>query len=222
MHGLEVLVGSSIRQSPEMTDNAKNQMMLRFDRIERFVHWMNALLFVILMLTALPLYFAQVESVVGRRELIAEIHTWTGITLPLPLLISLSGPWGSRFRADIRRFNLWTKGELKWIRTLGLNPGLEMGKFNPGQKMNAIFVGSAIVVMFCTGFVLRWFNSFPLSWRTGTTFVHDVFAAAIVVVVTGHILFAVLHRDALKSIFTGRISEVWVSRHAPQWLEEEN
>ncbi len=196
-------------------------MLLRFDSIERIVHWMSALLFTVLILTAAPLYFVQVERIVGRRALIADIHTWTGILLPLPLLVALSGSWGSGLRADIRRFNYWTMGELKWLRTFGANPGLQLGKFNPGQKMNAIFVGSSMLVMFCTGFVLKWFNFFPLSWRTGATFVHDIFAGAIVVVITGHVAFALANREALKSMITGRISEPWASKHAPRWLAEE-
>lgn len=210
-----------MHRSPEKTRSVDSQMIVRFDSVERLVHWTNALLFMVLILTALPLYFAQVESLVGRRALIAEIHTWTGVILPLPLLIALSGSWGSGLRADIRRFNLWTKGELKWLMTAGKNPGLEMGKFNPGQKMNAIFVGSSIVVMFCTGFVLGWFNFFPLSWRTGATFVHDVFAGAIVVVIAGHIVFALANRHALMSMISGRISKLWASQRAPRWLAEE-
>src|ERR1700722_19185674 len=76
--------------------------LLRFDRVERVAHWANALLFGILMATALPLYFVQVESLVGRRELIAQIHTWSGVALPIPLIVSLAGPWGARLRRDVR------------------------------------------------------------------------------------------------------------------------
>lgn len=204
-----------------MANKRDGQMLQRFDTAERFAHWINALLFTVLIITSLPLYFGQVEALVGRRELVAQIHTWTGVLLPVPLIICLCGSWGSRFRADIGRFNLWTRAELKWLIKLGFNPNLEMGKFNPGQKINAIFVGSSIVVMFCTGLVLKWFNFFPLSWRTGATFVHDVFAGVIIVMVIGHILFALTHRDSLKSIFTGRISERWAARHAPRWLSDE-
>ena len=210
-----------MRRSLEGRRTAGIPMILRFDSIERIVHWTSALLFTVLILTAAPLYFVQVERIVGRRALIAEIHTWTGILLPLPLLVALSGSWGSGLRADIRRFNYWTMGELRWLRTFGANSSLKLGKFNPGQKINAIFVGSSMVVMFCTGFVLKWFNFFPLSWRTGATFVHDLFAGAIVVVVTGHVAFALAHREALKSMITGRISESWASKHAPRWLAEE-
>ena len=210
-----------MRRLPEMTSQCEGPTLLRFDRIERFAHWINSALFALLMLTALPLYFVQVEALVGRRALVAEIHTWTGILLPVPLLISLGGSWGARLRADVRQFNLWTRDELRWLRSFGRIHINEMGKFNPGQKLNALFIGSSIVVMFGTGFMLRWFNFFPLSWRTGATFVHDALAAAIVVVVAGHISLALGHREALKSMFTGRISEEWASTHARRWLADE-
>jgi len=195
--------------------------ILRFDRVERAAHWANALLFTILMATALPLYFSGVEAVVGRRALVAEIHTWAGIALPVPLIVALSGSWGARFRRDVRRFNLWTHEEIRWLVSLGRRASPRFDKFNPGQKLNAIFTGGAIVVMLATGLVLKWVRIFPLQWRTGATFVHDLLAAAIFAVVIGHVAFALTHRDALRSIFKGWVSEAWAARHAPAWLEEE-
>ena len=198
-----------------------DEHLLRFDRVERAAHWMTAALFAVLMATALPLYFGQVEALVGRRELLVQIHTWCGIALPVPLIISLAGPWGRRFRRDMRRFNLWMSEETRWLRGLGRERLPELDKFNPGQKLNALFIGGAIAVMLGTGAILKWFQVFPLDWRTGATFVHDVFAAAIFVVVFGHIAFAVTHRDALRSIFRGWVTESWAARHAPIWLQEE-
>ena len=192
----------------------------RFDGVERAAHWATALLFGILMLTALPLYFVQVESLVGRRALMAEIHTWAGVALPVPLIISLAGPWGSRLRRDVRRFNLWTTEEIRWLRTLGRHRLRQPDKFNPGQKLNALFTAGAIVVMLATGSILKWTRFFPLNWRTGATFVHDVLALGIVIVVFGHISFALTHRDALRSMFKGWVTEVWASRHASAWLKE--
>ena len=194
--------------------------VLRFDRVERAVHWMNALLFGILMATALPLYFAQVESIVGRRALIAEIHLWSGVALPVPLIISLAGPWGARFRRDMRRVNVWTRAEIRWLRSFGVQRLVRPDKFNPGQKLNAIFTGGAIVVLLGTGSILKWFRFFPVDWRTAATFVHDVLAAMIFAVVIGHIAFALTHRDALRSMFKGWVSESWAKHHAGGWLEE--
>jgi formate dehydrogenase subunit gamma len=214
--------GSRGQAPPAGADSiASSRHLLRFDRVERVAHWTTALLFGILMVTALPLYFVQVESLVGRRALVADIHTWAGVALPVPLIISLAGPWGARMRRDARRFNLWTAAEVRWLWSVGRERIPKPDKFNPGQKLNALFIAGAIVVMFGTGFVLKWFGFFPLSWRTGATFVHDVLALGVFIVVLGHIAFAVSHRDALRSMIKGWVTVGWAKRHASGWLQEE-
>ena len=55
--------------------------IVRFDTVQRTAHWVNALLFGILMVTALPLYFGSIAGVVGRRALVEQIHLWAGIAL---------------------------------------------------------------------------------------------------------------------------------------------
>lgn len=194
----------------------------RFDKIERAVHWVTAVLFLILIVTALPLYFPSVEAIVGRRLLVANIHTWAGIALPVPLILALSGSWGKGLRSDIKRFNMWTSDEMRWLKSIAQDPMVELGKFNPGQKLNALFVGSVIVVMFITGLILKWLRFFPLDWRTGATFVHDVYATVFVVVLAGHIFMALTHRDSLRSMLHGSISKAWADRHAPNWLKEKD
>ena len=195
--------------------------IVRFDTVQRSAHWINALLFGILMVTALPLYFGSIAGVVGRRALVEQIHLWAGIALPVPLLISLLGPWGAQFRRDLRRINVWTRDEVAWLKALGRKAPQVVDKFNPGQKLNAIFTGAAIVVMLATGAMLKWFRFFPLEWRTGATFVHDVFAFAIFIVVAGHVLFALTHPESLRSMIRGWVTKAWAARHAPAWLTEE-
>ena len=195
--------------------------ILRFDAVERICHWATAALFAILMTTALPLYFVQFESLVGRRALVADIHTWSGVALPVPLILSLVGPWGARLRRDLGRVNLWTAAELRWLRTLGRQRLDPPDKFNPGQKLNTLFTGGAIAVMLGTGSILKWYRFFPLNWRTGATFVHDVLALGIFLVVTGHIVLGLTHREALRSILSGRVTAAWARRHASGWLAEE-
>jgi formate dehydrogenase subunit gamma len=208
------------------TDRSQNQShapsrILRFDRAQRTAHWANALLFGILMLTALPLYFSTLAGVVGRRALVADIHLWTGVALPVPLFVSLLGPWGTQMRRDLRRINKWTKDEVVWLKALGRKAPRVVDKFNPGQKLNAIFIGGSIVVMLATGAMLKWFRFFPVSWRTGATFVHDVLAFVIFAVVIGHVLFAVTHWGSMRSMIKGWVSDEWAARHAPGWRAEE-
>jgi formate dehydrogenase subunit gamma len=195
--------------------------ILRFDRVQRTAHWANALQFGILMLTALVLYFPPLSGLVGRRALVVNIHVWTGLSLPIPLLISVVGPWGTRMRRDLGRANRWTRDEIAWLKAFGRRAPRVVDKFNPGQKLNVIFVGGSIVVMLATGFVLKWFQFFPVSWRVGATFVHDLLALAIFVAVIGHIILAVAHPEAMRSMFNGWVSKGWAARHAPAWLREE-
>ena len=107
------------------------------------------------------------------------------------------------------------------MKALGRRAPRVVDKFNPGQKLNAIFIGGSIVVMLATGIVLKWFQFFPVSWRTGATVVHDFVAFAIAAVVIGHIIFALAHPESMRSMIKGWVTEAWAARYAPAWLQEE-
>jgi formate dehydrogenase gamma subunit len=199
-------------------------LLARFDKVERAVHWTNATLFAILVLTGAALYFTPLIALVGRRELVERIH----LALPVPLIIALSGSWGQALRRDIRRFNRWSEADRRWLRVMfqekprrnHTRAQLRTGKFNAGQKLNAAFTVGGGLVMLASGLLLRWYRPFPLSWRAGATFVHNWLAVLFVVVITGHVLMALSDREALKAMLFGRISRVWARRHAPAWLDE--
>jgi formate dehydrogenase gamma subunit len=202
--------------------------LLRFDRIERAVHWANALLFGALIVTGAALYLEPIGRIFGRRHLVEEIHVYCGLALPVPVLLALAGRWGRGLRADLHRLNRWSSTDRTWLR-LTTRPRLErhrrraklpIGKFNAGQKLNAAFIAGSILVMLGTGSIMRWYYPWPLAWRTGATFVHDWLALGLGVVIIGHVMFALADRDALRSMFRGTISRAWARRHAPGWLDE--
>ena len=78
-----------------------------------------------------------------------------------------------------------------------------MGKFNPGQKLNASFLAGAALVMLATGSIMRWFDPFPDALRTGATFVHDWTSFAMVVAIAGHVVVALRHPAALRAMARG-------------------
>ncbi len=209
-------------------EQSKQRVLLRFDRVERTVHWLNASLFLILIATGAALYFTPLIALVGRRRLIEQVHLYVGLSLPLPLLLGLAGSWGRGLRRDVGRINRWTEEDLQWLRGLvntaqgrrqaALRPRL--GKFNAGQKLNAAFVAGGGLVMLGTGALLRWYVPFPLSWRAGATFVHNWLAVTFVIAIAGHIAFALADREALRAMLGGRVSRAWAARHAPAWLDE--
>jgi formate dehydrogenase subunit gamma len=192
----------------------------RFDTVERVAHWTNAVLFGVAMATAAALYIGPISAVVGRRELVKDIHVIAGLALPVPLLVAIAGRWGRRFRLDLSRLNRWTSEDVRWLRSWSRDPLVRSGKFNAGQKLNAAFTGGAILLMLATGSIMKWFGPFPLSWRTGATFVHDWIAFFLFITITGHILYALRDGDALRAMWRGWIPSAWAAHHAPLWHEE--
>jgi formate dehydrogenase subunit gamma len=196
--------------------------LARFDRGERFLHWVNATLLLTMLATGSALYIPQISGLVGRRGTVLAVHVYVGVALPFPILATvLARRWGRCFREDVRRFNRWTPDDRRWLRRWGRDPFVRNGKFNAGQKLNAAFTAGTIIVMLATGLVMKFPYLWPLSWRTGATFVHDWIYLAAVIVVAGHILYAVNDPDSLRSMIRGTISARWARRHAPRWYEEQ-
>jgi formate dehydrogenase gamma subunit len=191
----------------------------RFDRVERAVHWSNATLFLILLATGASLYFPSLSTVVGHRHTVKTIHVYSGLLLPLPILLGLLLPAGRQFRRDVSRINRWSEADRHWW-SRRTRANAQLGKFNPGQKLNAIFVAAAVVLMLMTGSIMRWFDPFPDSWRTGATFVHDWVFITLLVVIAGHIAFALSDFDSLRSMVRGWVPEQWARREHPAWWAE--
>jgi formate dehydrogenase subunit gamma len=194
------------------------QVLRRFTGGERWVHWSLTALMLTCIVTAALLYVGPLAIVVGRRRLIELIHVYAGLGLPLPLLLG----WLSRaFRQDVRRLNRFSPADWHWLRSRERRLGaIVIGKFNAGQKLNAAFSTGAVLVMLGTGVMLFWPNYWPLSLRIGATFVHDWLALAVLVVVAGHIWYALRDPEALDGMWTGRVTRRWAGRNHAGWLAE--
>ncbi|MDQ6784279.1 MAG: cytochrome b/b6 domain-containing protein [Actinomycetota bacterium] len=209
-------------------ESRRLRTFLRFDKVERTVHWVNAALFGILIVTGAALYLEPVSALIGRRHLVEEIHVYCGLALPVPIVAALAGRWGRGLRADFRRFNRWSDDDRVWIRAVGagrerrlaVRRHLRLGKFNAGQKLNAVFTGGSILVLLATGTIMRWYHPWPLSFRTGSTFVHDWLSLAVVAAIAGHIAYAMRDPHAMRAMRSGVVGAAWAARHAPAWLAE--
>ena len=198
------------------------ERLLRFTRAERALHWATATLLLVCAVTGLILYVGSLSAYVGQRDVLKNVHVYTGLALPVPLVLAYAGRWRGAVRRDVRRLARWTPADSRWLRSLGRRAGDQVGKFNAGQKANAAFVAGLIPVMLVTGSIMRWFEPFPLTWRTGATFVHDWVAVVTWIVVTGHILVALTTPSSLRAMVVGWVPARWARSHHPAWANEES
>lgn len=201
-------------------DTLRDDEVVRFDRAERWLHWTNAALFLVLLATGLTLYIGPLSSLVGRRVLLKDVHVISGLLLPVPLLLAYAGPWRTGLRRDVRRLARWSADDKRWLASFGRRGRARMGKFNAGQKLNAIFVAGCIPLMLATGAIMRWFDPFPLAWRTGATFVHDWLALLLLAVLIGHIGKALAEPHALRAMRRGTVPADHVRTRHPRWWRE--
>ena len=190
----------------------------RFTLTERLLHWVHASAFFVLLGSGLILYIPSLASAVGRRPLIKDIHILTAVSWAgAMVLIALLGN---------RRALLRTIGEIDVFdrddrRFLAGRTGSPQGRFNAGQKVNAIITAAFALLFFVSGMLL-WLGERNTSLRLGgTLYLHDALMYLSVIIVVGHLYLALINRStrhALRGMTLGSVSEEWARRHHSKWV----
>jgi formate dehydrogenase subunit gamma len=189
--------------------------LTRFAPSSRAVHRATAVFGITCLVTAAILYLEPLAELVGRRNLVVDVHVWSGLALPAPALL---GVLTRATRADFRLLNRFTPADREWLRRRNRRrAGLPVGKFNAGQKLNASLSAGGGLVLLGTGVVMAYGRSWPLNLRIGATFVHDWTAAAILLLVLGHLWFASHDEDARRGMRTGSVPVGWALQQHPAW-----
>jgi len=190
----------------------------RFTRAERWVHRSLGIIVGILLVTGAIMFFPDLSSLVGNRQIVTTVHDVAGWLLPVPLLLAL---FSRAFRRDAGLLNRFIPADREWLRSRDRRSGrIKVGKFNAGQKINASVTLGALIVMFGTGMVMFWSSLFTDSIRTGATFVHDWTALALGLLVLGHIWMAFNDATARVGMRTGSVPLAWAEREHGAWAEE--
>ena len=203
-------------------DSVSGDVVTRFDRAERWLHWANATLVLTLIATGSIMYVDPLTALVGRRVLVNTIHLYAGLALPVPFLAVLVGRWNRGLRRDARRLGRFSPDDWRWLRKRNRAMGsARVGKFNAGQKVNAILVAGSLPVMLATGSLMKWHDPFSDSWRTGATFVHDLGYVGLFLLVVGHIRKALQDPVSMGAMRRGTpVSLRWAEAHHPGWHDE--
>jgi formate dehydrogenase subunit gamma len=205
--------GPDVGPAPET-----GQTVARFGLGSRWVHGLTAALMISCILTAAVLYNGSIAVLVGHRYVVEQVHVFSGLALPVPLVVGLVS---RSYRADTRRLNRFTSRDWAWLRSRTRRDGtIEVGKFNAGQKLNASLSAGSIGALLLSGSVMYVTKLTPLAWRSGATFVHDWFALGLGLLVVGHLVMATKDPHALTGIRTGRVPLRWARREHAAWARE--
>lgn len=192
----------------------------RFTAAERFAHRATATLTFVLTATGLVLYLPSLSLLVGRRPVIEGVHVTAGLLLPIPTFVAFLSP---AFRADLTMLNRFIPEDWQWLRRPDRRAaGLEIGKFNAGQKLAASAFAAAGVVLAGTGLMLLLPGqlNLPDGLRQGATIVHDSTTLALLALLAGHAYLAYTHPEARRALRTGSMDTRYAQNAYPAWARD--
>lgn len=193
----------------------------RFTVTERLLHWVHASAFFVLLVSGLVLYLPVLSAAVGRRPLLKDIHFWTGVSWASALVaITVVGMIFDDRRAlrdTLHELDMFDRDDRRFLRG---DLSAPQGRFNAGQKVNAIVTAAFAVLFFISGMLL-WLNERSRDIRLGgTVYLHDVLMYASVVIVAGHLYLALIRRNtrhSLRGMALGTVREDWAHTHHRKW-----
>jgi formate dehydrogenase subunit gamma len=190
----------------------------RFSPVERLLHWVNAAGFFFLLATGLILYLPSLSMLVSRRQLIQSLHFWAGVgwLCALAVVVLLGG---RRLLATARELDSFDSDDLRWLR----GRGAPQGRFNAGQKINAVLT-AAFTILFGVSGLLLWFGEQDTRVRFASTVVlHDGLMYVSLFLLVGHLYLTLIHpatRHSLRGMALGSVDAEWAARHHAKWRPE--
>jgi formate dehydrogenase subunit gamma len=187
----------------------------RFTRSERAAHWLVAAAFAVMLFTG------------GQ---VPHDWTWTTVTLDLHvgaavvLIAGLTGLllFGNRraLSGTAQQLRSLREDDRAWLsprRILTRQPAPPVGRFNGGQKLNAILATLGLAALYATGVYLLTFG------RSAFGHLHGPFAFLTTALVVGHIFMAAVNpstRHALRGMTLGSVDREWARHHHARWMNE--
>lgn len=211
-------------------EGVRTRVLVRFSATERAFHWSVALPALVLLLSGLFLRFESLQALmIGYHHRVGlRLHLVAGVALLCaPLIVALLGDRRALAAAGraLLRMDREDRRFLRELpRWLGNHPetGREVGRFNGGQKLNALVSGLTLLLASVTGLLL-WIFPPRSTLGAALALLHEITTYVLLPVVAGHLYMALVHprtRESLRGILFGFVDAEWARRHHPRWYRE--
>lgn len=190
----------------------------RFTLTERLLHWVHASAFLVLLASGLILYIPALSTAFADRPLIKDVHFLTAVSWAGAMLLIVALGNRRAVLETIREIDLFDRDDRRFLAGRTKSP---QGRFNAGQKVNAIITAAFATLFFVSGMLL-WLGERNTHIRLGgTLYLHDALMYLSVVIVLGHLYLALINRStrhSLRGITLGTVREDWAHAHHEKWL----
>jgi formate dehydrogenase subunit gamma len=205
---------ASAEPSPAL---ARPRYVRRFTLTERMLHWVHASAFFVLLATGLCLYIPALATTFGDRPLLKDIHFYTAISWAGAVFLIITLGNRRALRATLAEIDLFDRDDRRFLAGHTHSP---QGRFNAGQKVNAIITAAFATLFFVSGMLL-WLGERNTDIRLeGTLYLHDALMYLSLVIVAGHLYLALIKRTtrhSLRGITLGSVREDWAQAHHAKW-----
>lgn len=193
----------------------------RFRTSERILHWVVTCSFFTLLLTGLGLYsrpFNGFFDLFGGGQGAILTHKISGIIFFFSSLYMFFN-----HKKDVSSFD---DSDWQWIKKYGgyltkYGVHFDIGKYNPGQKLFAVFIAAATVALGLTG-IFIWFPGFFPRWIVQMSLLlHSTMFVGSIMFVVVHVYLATIgNPGTIEAMLYGDVRKLWAKKHHPKWYKE--
>ncbi|WP_316572187.1 cytochrome b/b6 domain-containing protein [Neobacillus sp. YIM B06451] len=204
----------------------------RFSKGFVWAHAVNAISFLALYITALPMYtefFDWLYPILGGPANARLLHRIFAVTFIMPTFIWLIfDPKG--FTRWLKELVTWKKRDLQFFtefvkELFGFkSKHVRQPFFNAGEKINSIIQIVTALLIIGSGFPMWFPDLFPKAVVQWAYFFHNVGFGLAIAVVVGHVYLSVVHKNSrpgYTGVITGEVPAWWAKDHYTEWYEEE-
>lgn len=193
----------------------------RFNTSERVLHWIVTCSFFTLLLSGLGLFsrlFNGYFTLFGGGQNAIIVHKTAGVLFFVSSLYMYLN-----HKKDVSSFD---SDDKKWIEQRGGylsrdEAHFNIGKYNPGQKLFALFIAGATLLLGVTGLFIWIPTAFPRWIVQLSLMLHGLMFVGSIMFVVVHVYLATIgNPGTIEAMLYGDVRKIWAKRHHPKWYKE--